>query len=143
MKKIVDIKFESDKIIGITENGEEVAQSLIWYPRLRNATPAQRQNYTIGLDGIHWREIDEDISFESFFYKDAEPTILQRFFLMYPEINASAIAKRLGLTGELLNNYIRGDKTPSAEREREIIKRIRHLGEELVRECNTALIERG
>jgi hypothetical protein len=37
---------------------------LAWFPRLRDATPAQRQNWEpIGRGhGIHWPDIDEDIS---------------------------------------------------------------------------------
>lgn len=35
----------------------------IWhYPRLLNATPAQRQNYEIMPMGIHWPDVDEDLS---------------------------------------------------------------------------------
>jgi len=37
---------------------------LAWYPRLLDATPAQRANWQIcgGGFGIHWPEIDEDLS---------------------------------------------------------------------------------
>lgn len=39
------------------------------YPRLANATSTQRQNYTISRFGIHWPELDEDLSFGGFFTK--------------------------------------------------------------------------
>jgi Protein of unknown function (DUF2442) len=39
---------------------------LAWYPRLFKATPQQRTNWQIagGGHGIHWPEIDEDLSAE-------------------------------------------------------------------------------
>jgi len=46
------------------EDGRELSAPLAWYPRLRDATPEQRSNWRlIGRgEGIHWPEIDEDIS---------------------------------------------------------------------------------
>jgi hypothetical protein len=48
-------------------DGREVVVPLEWFPRLRNATERQRQNWRLigGGIGIHWEEIDEDISVES------------------------------------------------------------------------------
>ena len=39
------------------------------YRRLSNASHAQRQNYVLSHFGIHWPEIDEDLSFDGFFAK--------------------------------------------------------------------------
>ena len=40
---------------------------LEWFPRLRDATPEQRKNWRLigGGVGIHWEDVDEDISVES------------------------------------------------------------------------------
>ena len=35
---------------------------LWWYPRLLNATPAQRNKVELMLDGVHWPDVDEDLS---------------------------------------------------------------------------------
>lgn len=45
-------------------DGRELAVPLEWFPRLRDATPAQRGNWRlIGRgQGIHWPDMDEDIS---------------------------------------------------------------------------------
>ena len=59
-------------IYGEDSNGKTYKQSLLWYPKLRNATEEERSIYKFGFDGIHWRNLDEDISFESFGYE--EPT---------------------------------------------------------------------
>ena len=45
-------------------DGRTVGVPLAWFPRLLHATPEQREQYRIGYggDGLHWEEIDEDIS---------------------------------------------------------------------------------
>jgi uncharacterized pyridoxamine 5'-phosphate oxidase family protein len=71
--KIKNLWFEDNKIFIRTEDNKNLWQSLHRYPRLQYATDEQRQNCRLTYSGIHWREIDEDISFESFFYKDPKP----------------------------------------------------------------------
>jgi hypothetical protein len=46
------------------EDGREISVPLAWYPRLRDATAAQRANWRlIGRgEGLHWPDVDEDIS---------------------------------------------------------------------------------
>lgn len=129
--KIKEIWFDADYIYGKDEEGREYKQSLLWYPRLRQAGEEQRSKYTFGLDGIHWREIDEDISFESFAYEDAEPSAVQRFFLTHKEINVAEFARSMGLNPTLLRNYINGFKKPSKEREQEILDHLHKLGKEM------------
>ena len=130
--KIVKIWFDDEHIFGVDENGKEYSQSLLWYPKLRNATAEQREKYKFGLGGIHWRDLDEDISFESFEYDDSEPSALQRFFLTHREINIAEFARSMGLNPTLLRNYINGFKKPSKEREKEIIEHIHKLGKEML-----------
>ena len=45
-------------------DGREIAAPLEFFPRLRDATPEQRKSWELIGDGygIHWEEIDEDIS---------------------------------------------------------------------------------
>ena len=47
-------------------DGRTVSAPLAWYPRLLHATPQQRSNCVIAGAGygIHWPEIDEDLSVE-------------------------------------------------------------------------------
>lgn len=70
--KIVEIWFDANYIYGKDEQGKEYKQSLLWYSKLREASEEERRHYTIGMGGFHWRNLDEDISFESFEYEDAE-----------------------------------------------------------------------
>jgi hypothetical protein len=50
-----------------TELREAVAVPLAWFPRLAHGTPAERANWRLigGGVGIHWPDLDEDISVES------------------------------------------------------------------------------
>lgn len=89
-----------------------------------------RNDYTIMSEGIFWNQLDVRISFESFEYPDAEPTPLQHFFLTHPEINVTGFAQRFGLNPSLVRSYINGFKTPSKEREQEILGYVRELGKE-------------
>lgn len=50
-------------------DGREIAVPVQWYPRLRDATPEQRDHWRLigGGEGIHWPDIDEDISVRRLF----------------------------------------------------------------------------
>lgn len=130
--KIKEIWFDADYLYGRDEEGREYRQSLMWYPKLRAASAEERRQYTFGFDGIHWRGLDEDVSFESFAYEDAEPNKIQRFFLTHKEINVAEFARSLGINPTLMRNYINGFKKPSKEREEEIIAHLHKLGQELI-----------
>lgn len=43
-------------------DGRTLGVPLAWFPRLLNATPAQRKRVELSRTGLHWEEIDEDIS---------------------------------------------------------------------------------
>ena len=133
--KITKIWFTADHIFGRDEEGKEYSQSLLWYPKLSAASDEERSQYTFGYDGIPWRSLDEDISFESFTYEDSEPSALQRFFLTHREINVAEFARSIGMNATLLRNYINGFKKPSAERESEILAHIHKLGKEMIAAC--------
>ena len=56
---------------------------------------------------------------------------LPSFFDAYKVINASALAKRLGMTQSLLSQYISGVKSPSEKQTHRILEGIRQVGREL------------
>ena len=133
--KISKIWFVDDRIYGLTDDGRELWQSLLYYKRLRNATDEERANYEMDDEGIHWYALDEDVSFESFEYDDPEPTGISRIFLSHPELNASAVGRRLGISQSLMAQYINGTKKPSKERERLIMDEILLISKELQKIC--------
>lgn len=129
--EMTKIWFDKDRIYGLTDDGRTLWQSLLYYRRLMDATEKERMNYEINHFGIHWPDIDEDVSFESFEYDHPEPSGISRFFLSHPELKASVVARRLGMKQSLLAAYINGDKTPSEERVKLIMDEVNAIGRAL------------
>lgn len=123
--------FEDERIYIETDDGRTLWQSILYYQRLKNATKEQRESYELDAFGIHWEEIDEDVSYKSFEYDNPEPSGISRLFLTHPEINASAVARRMGIQQSLLAQYIRGIKKPSKDREQAILNTVHEIGREL------------
>jgi hypothetical protein len=65
---ITKLKIESDMLIATISDGRIVSIPVVWFSRLRNATQSQLNNFEISPSGygIHWPDIDEDISIKSF-----------------------------------------------------------------------------
>ena len=113
----------------------EYSRPLEAFPLLLEATPQQRAQFEIGLDGddIRWDEIDEDIHISSFF-ETAEPDTdnpIADVFKRFPQLNVSEVARTIGINKSLLSRYIYGIKKPSAQRTEQILDAIRQLGREM------------
>jgi len=65
-ERVADVRFEGERLIVDLQDGRTIAVPIAWYPRLLDATPEQRVNWQkAGAGyGIHWPEIDEDLSTE-------------------------------------------------------------------------------
>jgi hypothetical protein len=65
-ERVKIVSFTEDTISVDLIDGRTIVVPLIWYPRLLNATPAQRLDWKVcGAGyGIHWESIDEDLSME-------------------------------------------------------------------------------
>jgi len=55
---------DSDSLHVKLADGRRIVTPLWWYPRLLNATADQRDRIELMFTGIHWPEIDEDLSIE-------------------------------------------------------------------------------
>lgn len=130
--KITKLWFADNRIYVQTDKGEKLYQSLLFYPRLLTASNEEREKYEFWDYGIRWDAIDEDMSYESFYYDDTkEPAPgIQDAFLSHPELNISAVA-RMGIQQSLLASYIKGTKTPSPERKKLILDTIHDIGSSL------------
>jgi hypothetical protein len=65
-ERVRDVRFGEDTLAVDLMDGRTITVPLAWYPRLAGASPAQRAKWEIcgaGF-GIHWPEIDEDLSTE-------------------------------------------------------------------------------
>jgi hypothetical protein len=65
--KVVKVWFDNGRIFIRTAAGEEKSHPLSWFPKLQNATNAVLENFTLSPFGIHWEQLDEDLSFDGFF----------------------------------------------------------------------------
>ncbi len=130
--KALKLWFDDNKVFIETEDRKILSQSLKWYPILRKATPGERAAYRFTDEGIRWDGIDEDVSFESFFYDDlTDKTKLRYFFDSFPELNVSKFAARMGIPQSVFAAYLCGAKTPSNARMKEIEAVLHELGREL------------
>ena len=131
MMKIEKIWLTDNAVWIRTNEGKEAYESFADYPRLRYATPEQREQYEVDEFGIHWELLSEGLSFEGFFDKK-EPTELYSLFMAHPELNVSAIARRMGISQSLMAQYISGKKRASQGRINLIYDTIRAIGQELI-----------
>ena len=134
MIEIEKVWLTDDAVWIRTVDGRESCEYFADYPRLKNATIKLRANYTVYAYGINWPDIDEDLSFEGFFQAKNQ-TELYRLFMAHPELNESAIARRMGISQSLFAQYISGTKKPSNERLNQIFATIRAIGQELTVVC--------
>ena len=67
---IKSIEVTDDSIIAHLTDGRTISVPLVWSWRLTEATAQQRKNFEIMGDGhgVHWPDIDEDISAEGMLY---------------------------------------------------------------------------
>lgn len=61
------ITVTEDALIVDLTDGRTVSVPLAWYPRLLHGTPEERNNWRLIRkgEGIHWPDLDEDISVEN------------------------------------------------------------------------------
>jgi hypothetical protein len=72
---IRSVEVTEDEIIARLSDGRAISVPLAWSWRLSDATPAQRENFRLigGGQGIHWPEIDEDISLQGMLHGSPAP----------------------------------------------------------------------
>lgn len=76
---IAAVRFENDLLVVELSDGRLVGTPVRWYPRLASATPAQRSNWELlgpGI-GIHWPDVDEDLSLDGMLAGRAAPGVLK------------------------------------------------------------------
>ncbi|MEZ5743256.1 MAG: DUF2442 domain-containing protein [Sphingomonadaceae bacterium] len=65
-ERVLDVRFDEHRLIVDLMDGRTISVPLAWYPRLSGATETQRANWETCAAGfgIHWPDIDEDLSTE-------------------------------------------------------------------------------
>ncbi len=56
------VEFTASDLVVTLSDGRKIATPLAWYPRLKRASAKQRANFEIMPMGIHWPDLDEDLS---------------------------------------------------------------------------------
>ena len=65
---ILELSVSEDLLTAKISDGRIVSIPIAWFPRLRKATREQLQNFKLSPScyGIHWPDVDEDISVKAF-----------------------------------------------------------------------------
>jgi len=61
------VEFTATELVVTLTDGRKIATPLDWYPRLKHAPLHQRANFEIMPMGIHWPDLDEDLSVAGMF----------------------------------------------------------------------------
>lgn len=99
----IDLEIPSAENVTVTEDtlsvdlsdGRTISVPTAWHPRLSHATPKERENWRLigGGHGIHWEDIDEDISVEGLLAGKPSGES-QRSFKKWLEARESRITRR-------------------------------------------------
>ena len=65
-ERVSDVRVSADTLTVSLMDGRTIQVPLAWYPRLLNAQPEQRERWERSAAGygIHWPDLDEDLSTE-------------------------------------------------------------------------------
>lgn len=76
-ERVSDVRCTDESLIVDLMDGRTISVPLAWYPRLANATPEQRAEWQTcgGGYGIHWPQIDEDLSTEGLLRGASAPPV--------------------------------------------------------------------
>ena len=79
-ERVADVEFTKDTLSVALIDGRTITVPLAWYPRLLAAKPAQRRNWKIagGGYGLHWPDIDEDLTTEGLLRGAPAPRVAVR-----------------------------------------------------------------
>ena len=67
--QIENIKITDTFVVVLFKDGTIGKERISEYPSLSNATPQEREDFTVSYFGIHWPQLDEDLSFEGIYKK--------------------------------------------------------------------------
>lgn len=78
--RVISLSIDEDELTVDLADGRRVSVPLAWFPRLLHATPTQRSNWRLIGDGegIHWPDLDEDLSVAGLLRGSAAPDARKR-----------------------------------------------------------------
>jgi len=72
------VRFDEDTMWVDLDDGRTLGIPLAWFPRLLHGTLAQRAEVRISPSGLHWEELDEDISIRGLLAGRGDWTLFRR-----------------------------------------------------------------
>ena len=65
--RIKNIEWSNDALVVDLNDGRTISVPVMWYPRLLHGTIKEKNNWRLigNGEGIHWPDLDEDISIEN------------------------------------------------------------------------------
>lgn len=71
--RIQDVAVNEEELIVHLDDGRVISAPILWYPRLAYGSPGERQNWQLlgRGTGIHWPDLDEDVSLEALLLGEA------------------------------------------------------------------------
>lgn len=77
--RVREVEISDDTLTAHLKDGRSVSCPLLWYPSLAKASSDERQNYRLIGDGtgIHWPDLDEDISVRGMLLGRPSPSVVQ------------------------------------------------------------------
>jgi hypothetical protein len=73
------VRFDDDNMWVELSDGRTLGIPLAWFPRLLHASPEQRKDFELSAKGIHWDQLDEDISIDGLLAGRGDATRATRF----------------------------------------------------------------
>lgn len=71
------VRFTDEEMVVALTDGRKISVPIVWFPRLADASPEERENYELmgEGEGIHWPDLDEDLSVHGLLtgYRPSEP----------------------------------------------------------------------
>ena len=79
-ERVAEVWFADEALSVRLKDGRTISVPLAWYPRLLQATVAQRDHWQVagGGYGIHWPDIDEDLSTEGLLRGAPAPQVVKK-----------------------------------------------------------------
>jgi hypothetical protein len=101
--RVEAVYFTRDSLVVDLMDGRTISVPLTWYPKLLKASPRERSHWEIcgGGYGIHWPEIDEDLSTEGLLRGSPAPRSKARLVKKNVKRKAIGSAKRPRLKNKL------------------------------------------
>lgn len=108
-ERVADVSFAADELIVRLMDGRRISAPLVWFPRLQSATTQQRLQYQISGAGygIHWPDIDEDLSTEGLLRGAPSPESRSQRTL-HPAVAYSGVNADLRLLQDFIGKSLGG-----------------------------------